>query len=156
MANKIIKTRIQQKHDISENWAKAENFTPLIGEIIVYDDLNKIKIGDGKTNVNNLPFTNGRIDNILDDIGVGSLHQKFDGDNYFDFTGKNPNATSLDPTLTGNINKGATGNYATSFGGKSAAMGKRSLAEGTTTIAKGNYSHVEGDNSVALGNDSND
>lgn len=154
MANKIIKTRIQQKHDISENWAKAENFTPLIGEIIIYDDLNKIKIGDGKTNVNNLPFTNGAIDNILDDIGVGSLHQKFDGDNYFNFTGKNPNATSLDPTLTGNINKGATGNYATSFGGKSAAMGKRSLAEGTTTIAKGNYSHVEGDNSVALGNDS--
>ena len=58
MANKIIKTRIQQKHDISENWAKAENFTPLIGEIIVYDDLNKIKIGDGTTKVEDLAFTN--------------------------------------------------------------------------------------------------
>ena len=154
MANKVIKTRMQQKHDISENWAKAENFSPLVGEIIVYDDLNKFKIGDGKTNVNDLPFANGGIDNILDDIGVGSLHQKFDGDSYFDFTGKNPNATLLDSTLTGNITKGATGNYATSFGGKSAAMGKRSLTEGTTTIAKGNYSHAEGDNSVALGNDS--
>ena len=57
MANKVIKTRMQQKHDISENWAKAKNFSPLIGEIIVYDDLNKFKIGDGKTNVNDLPFT---------------------------------------------------------------------------------------------------
>lgn len=94
------------------------------------------------------------VNNILDDTGTGSIHQKFDGESTFDFTDKNPNATSLDSTLTGNITKGATGNYASSFGGKSAAMGKRSLAEGTTTIAKGNYSHAEGDNSVALGNDS--
>ena len=74
--------------------------------------------------------------------------------NGFDFTGKNSNATALDSTLTGIIPYGAVGEFASSFGGKSSAQGKRSHAEGTTTIAKGKYSHAEGDNSVALGDDS--
>ena len=67
---------------------------------------------------------------------------------------KNPNAYALDNTLTDNEPIGATGAFASSFGGTSSAQGKRSLAEGTNTVAKGKYSHVEGDNSVALGNDS--
>lgn len=87
--------------------------------------------------------------------GTNAVQMKQDGDSgYFDFTGKNPNATELDPTLTGNIPYGATGNFAASFGGKSSAQGKRSFAAGTTTIAKGNYSAAFGDNSVALGHDS--
>ena len=50
-----------QKHDIEENWAKATNFIPLVGEIIVYDadetyNFARIKIGDGITKVNDLPF----------------------------------------------------------------------------------------------------
>ena len=44
MAVKTLTTRVQQKSDTSANWAKATNFTPLKGEIIVYTDLNKIKI----------------------------------------------------------------------------------------------------------------
>lgn len=56
MAN--VKTRIIQKHDSSANWAKATTFVPLKGEIIIYDDWKKIKIGDGATKVNDLPFTN--------------------------------------------------------------------------------------------------
>lgn len=56
MAN--VKTRIIQKHDSSANWAKATTFVPLKGEIIIYDDLGKIKIGDGATKVNDLPFAN--------------------------------------------------------------------------------------------------
>lgn len=48
--------RVVMKHDVQVNWDKATNFVPLEGEIIVYDDLNKIKIGDGITNVINLPF----------------------------------------------------------------------------------------------------
>lgn len=76
MANKVIKTRMQQKHDTSENWAKAENFSPLIGEIIVYDDLNKFKIGDGKTNVNDLPFASGGIG----DSGTGDSSTIFNSD----------------------------------------------------------------------------
>ena len=54
-------TRIQHKHDIEANWIKAVNFTPLNGEIIVYDkdsehDYARIKIGDGTTKINELPF----------------------------------------------------------------------------------------------------
>lgn len=58
MANKTYQGRIVQKHDSSTNWAKATNFIPLKGEIIVYDDLKKIKIGDGKTKVGDLTFIN--------------------------------------------------------------------------------------------------
>lgn len=57
MANKTFQSRIVQKHDTEANWKKATNFVPLKGEIIVYDDLNKIKIGDGITKVNDLKFT---------------------------------------------------------------------------------------------------
>ena len=67
--SKTIKTRIQNKHDIPENWARA-TFIPLPGELIIYDDHyfdasgNKIvvadaikyKIGDGVTAINDLPF----------------------------------------------------------------------------------------------------
>lgn len=58
MANKTFQGRIIQKHDTKANWDKATNFVPLKGEIIVYDDLNKIKIGDGTTKVGDLAFTN--------------------------------------------------------------------------------------------------
>ena len=56
-----IKTRIIHKHDTEANWEKAENFIPLQGEIIIYDKddthpYERIKIGDGSTKVNALPF----------------------------------------------------------------------------------------------------
>ena len=59
--NNTFNGRIQHKHDIEANWKLAENFIPLIGEIIVYDidenyNYERIKIGDGRTLVNNLPF----------------------------------------------------------------------------------------------------
>lgn len=61
MAEKNVKTRIIHKHDTEENWNKATNFIPKQGEIIVYDndsiyDYERFKIGDGVTNVNDLPF----------------------------------------------------------------------------------------------------
>ena len=56
MANKTFQGRIVQKHDTKANWDKATNFVPLKGEIIVYDDLNEIKIGDGTTKINDLDF----------------------------------------------------------------------------------------------------
>lgn len=63
---KRMNSRLLQKHDIEENWIKATGFTPLAGEIIVYDpDANynypRIKIGNEVDNVNDLPF----IDDIL-------------------------------------------------------------------------------------------
>ena len=56
MANKILQARTTQKIDTSENWAKALNFIPLAGEIIIYSDTKQIKVGDGVTNVNDLEF----------------------------------------------------------------------------------------------------
>lgn len=56
MANKTFQGRIIQKHDTKANWEKATNFIPLKGEIILYDDLNEIKIGDGTTKINDLDF----------------------------------------------------------------------------------------------------
>ena len=53
---KIYKGRISQKHDTSKNWEKAGNFVPLEGELIIYDDLRKIKIGTGSTKIKDLPF----------------------------------------------------------------------------------------------------
>lgn len=43
------------KNDTSFNWAKA-SFIPKEDEIILYNDLLKIKIGDGKTQIGELPF----------------------------------------------------------------------------------------------------
>lgn len=56
MLEKKLSTRIQQKMDTKANWDKATNFVPLKGEIIVYSDLNEMKVGDGTTLVKDLPF----------------------------------------------------------------------------------------------------
>ena len=67
MAN-TVKARIQLKCDTEENWNKAIHFIPLKGEIIIYsaDDSHpfcRLKVGDGSTNVVNLPFIDaGTID----------------------------------------------------------------------------------------------
>ena len=82
MIEKNINGRIQNKHDIEANWIKAVNFIPKQGEIIVYDreidsdgntlllpdtrtlpySYERLKIGDGITKINELPFL---FDNII-------------------------------------------------------------------------------------------
>lgn len=200
--NKTLKSRIQNKRGTDAEWKLATNFVPLKGEQVVYEadsdnESPRIKIGDGNTNVNSLPFAEdvarlssipnnatvrsanfamegegGTVGNqtyeykalgwaeddvlnLEDGSGANSIQQKRDAG----YTGiaiktKNPNAYTLDNTLTDNEPIGATGDYASSFGGASSAQGKRSLAEGTNTVAKGRYSHAEGCNSVTLGDDS--
>ena len=61
MSEKMFNTRIIHKHDIEANWNKAVNFIPMQGEIIVYDidetyNYERVKIGDGTTKINDLPF----------------------------------------------------------------------------------------------------
>ena len=57
MANVVkYNSRVVMKHDTKAHWDLAVNFIPLAGEIIVYDDLKKIKVGDGVTKVNDLKF----------------------------------------------------------------------------------------------------
>lgn len=56
MAKKIIKAQMKQRRDTFANWA-AENPVLLDGELgIVSDDPNLYKVGDGRTEWNNLPF----------------------------------------------------------------------------------------------------
>ena len=57
-----ITTRIRQKHDTAANWASAVNFTPMAGELIVYDaddttTYPRFKVGNGQDNINDLPFS---------------------------------------------------------------------------------------------------
>lgn len=74
---KTLKTRVKMKHGKESEWALATKFTPLIGEIIVYDVDNnhtspRFKVGDGLTNVNNLKFVNqdelAKITTLGDDL----------------------------------------------------------------------------------------
>lgn len=71
-----IKTRIKNKHATEVEWNSYVDFIPLEGEFIIYDidnthDYTRIKIGDGKTTVVNLPFhvaTKDDIKNVYNDL----------------------------------------------------------------------------------------
>jgi hypothetical protein len=120
---------------------------------ILFTNMNRIYQRTTKT-YNSLTWDDWKevANNIEDGTSSGAIQQIADKvANGFDFTGINPNATAQDASLTGTIPYGATGVFASAFGGKCRAEGKRSHAEGTTTIAKGKYSHAEGDSSVTLG-----
>ena len=54
----MIKEQSFIKKDTSLNWDKAKNFIPKENEIIIQTDLNKKKIGNGKSLLNELPFIN--------------------------------------------------------------------------------------------------
>lgn len=55
--DKKLDVRMQTKTDTSENWSLIEDtFTPLSGEMIIYSDILRIKIGDGKTLLKDLQF----------------------------------------------------------------------------------------------------
>ena len=90
-----INTRIQSKHDTTENWNKATDFIPKPGEIIIYDDyeikhytveeygetINKtvfipnIKIGTGNAYVQDLAFVDeGTRDRLLEHINNQDIH----------------------------------------------------------------------------------
>lgn len=88
--------------------------------------------------------------NIGDGVGVNAVQQKTP-DASIDFTGRNPNAEALDPTLSATINTGASGNQSASIGKDTIALGINSFTNGNKTIAKGEESHAEGYQSVALG-----
>lgn len=68
MSEKILKARLLMKNDTATNWAKATNFIPKKGEIIVYNvdsnyNYERMKIGDGITKVEELPFVSSTITN---------------------------------------------------------------------------------------------
>ena len=65
----MIKEQTLIKKDTSINWNKAKNFIPRENEIIIYTDFtpNRIKIGNGKTKINNLPFIDNNEYNVEED-----------------------------------------------------------------------------------------
>lgn len=115
---KRINSRIQQKHDVAANWAKATNFIPQKGEIIIYDaEYNasgsetqavRFKIGDGTRTVNNLPFA------VIDyNNRITALESKPGLDKVGTVTSVQANGTNFNPDATGKVDlgniEGATG-----------------------------------------------
>lgn len=96
---KKITPRIQQKHDVAANWAKATNFIPKKGEIIIYEaEYNasgeetqavRFKIGDGSKTVGALPFAvidySSDIETLEQEVAdnstaIGTLQGAFESD----------------------------------------------------------------------------
>lgn len=86
MATNTIKTRIQLKNDTEAHWDLATNFVPKQGEVIIYsaDDthpFSRLKVGDGSTNVIDLPFINSgsseKVNHTLT-FGNGAVY-RYDG-----------------------------------------------------------------------------
>ena len=149
MIEKELKARIVHKHDTEVNWSKATNFIPKQGEIIIYDkdsnyDYERIKIGDGTTLVNNLPFYGSSIENILDGIANGSVRTSSSTTESTDY--KLGTAAFAEGSGTK-----ANGNYSHAEGYSTTASGAYSHAEGRGTIASGSVSHAEGTDTVASG-----
>ena len=145
---KRVKTRLQNKHDIEANWDQATNFIPLAGELIVYDAVydasenpngfkyERFKIGDGKTNVNNLPFAQVQPDwNETDSTKLEFINNK----------PAVKKGTGTDAVIIGDTtNNTAAGEYAVAEGCGSWALGSYASSSGMRTIAYGNSSFAEG------------
>lgn len=76
MAEKKIQARIRQKVDTKANWDKATNFVPLKGEYIYYSDLHKVKVGDGVTKVDALPFLADNDTHFTTGLYIGTANTK--------------------------------------------------------------------------------
>lgn len=86
-----VNTRIQFKRDTTQHWNEARGFIPLEGEVIVYNDYKQIqkeidgelknvyipgvKVGDGQTYVQDLPFIDTDLRNmIMEHINNENIH----------------------------------------------------------------------------------
>ena len=58
MQEQILTVRIRQKYDTAENWSK-NNPILLAGEIGIESNTNRIKIGNGTSNWNDLTYAGG-------------------------------------------------------------------------------------------------
>ena len=149
MAEKELKARIVHKHDTEANWNKATNFIPKESEFIVYDmddthNYFRLKIGDGVTDVINLPFYGGSLEHILDGIASGSIRTSNSTPEDYNYK------LGTDAFAEGKETK-ASGNFSHAEGFSTTASAAYSHAEGRETIASGTVSHAEGTDTVASG-----
>jgi hypothetical protein len=64
-----MRARVSQLHKTEAEWSKFDEFVPIHGEFIIFDpderhQYARLKIGDGFTTLDNLPFF---IDSAIDD-----------------------------------------------------------------------------------------
>lgn len=149
MAEKELKARIVHKHDTEANWNKATNFIPKESEFIVYDkddthNYFRLKIGDGVTDVINLPFYGGSLEHILDGTADGSVRTSNSAPEDANYK------LGTDAFAEGKETK-AKGNFSHAEGFNTTAFAAYSHAEGRETIASGSVSHAEGTGTVASG-----
>lgn len=97
-----VQTRIQLKRDTKANWNTATGFVPLRGEVIIYEDfaqyevekygetvtkyIPNIKIGDGTTPVQDLPFVDKDLrDKLMEHINDQDIHVALGDKKYWDY-----------------------------------------------------------------------
>lgn len=143
---KEIKTRVINKHDTEANWLNASSFIPKKGELIIYDTdsthtYERFKIGDGTTNVVELPFATAGAADKLKTARKISLTGDVTGNVTFDGTGDvSITATVADDSHNHTISN--IDNLQTTLDGKAA----KSHASSATTYGVGttsNYGHVK-------------
>ena len=71
MAQKIVKTRLVHRKDLSTKWSSV-NPILLDGEMGIEKDTRKFKIGDGVTSWNDLPYANVTYDVFNAKFSVGN------------------------------------------------------------------------------------
>lgn len=69
MVEPNMRARLSQLHRTESEWDRLSNFTPFFGELVIFDPdeqhpFARIKIGDGKTLLKELPFC---VDSIISD-----------------------------------------------------------------------------------------
>lgn len=174
-----IQTRISNKHDLEANWLEHPSFLPMPGELIIYDvevdaegntlalpsgrttpyTFARLKIGDGITAVNELPFIDDVINDTTYDLSTSfssvdsSVAIKLidSDDNESDpIVIKAGNNVELVQDDTGNIVINAAGVEKTDDGGF--VLGdESSRATGAGAVTMGNGVLASGDGAVAMG-----
>ena len=97
MIQKTVRGRVVPIHDTQSNWESITDFIPKIGESVIYDiddehNYERIKIGDGVTNINDLPFFE---DTIKDKLVIEAFANAKSSGEVMMFKGVDP-LTSLD------------------------------------------------------------
>lgn len=132
MAQREIRTRVINKHDTAANWNNASSFIPKKGELIIYDTdsthtYERFKIGDGETNVVELPFATAGEADKLKTARTISLTGDVTGSTTFDGSGN----VSITATVADNSHNHS--NYVNQNAFSNVKVGSTTVAADTTT-----------------------
>lgn len=155
MAEKNLKARIVHKHDIEANWLLATGFTPKQGEIIVYDiddnySYERIKIGDGVQNVNNLPFADAHKVDKVSGKGLSTNDYTTTEKNKLAGIAEGANKTIVDSALSSTSTNPVQNKVVnTAISNLNTLVGDKSVADQISDAHK-NIVTVEGGASIAM------